>query len=85
MWADWEDHPWRHYYINEPAQTLDGSYVILHQWIVVNKQMKVRVYSVDQDMVWGIFSMSSELVLILPRMVLSLFVVILLRRSMQRT
>ena len=56
MWADWEASPWRHYFINELAQTLDGSYVMLHRWIVVNKQMEVEVYLVDQNMVWMVFS-----------------------------
>jgi len=52
MWADWETNPWRHYYVNELAQTLDGSYVMLHRWIVANKQMAVEVYLVNQNMVW---------------------------------
>jgi hypothetical protein len=55
MWADWEASPWRHYYINELAQALDGSYVMLHRWIVVNKQMEVEVYLVDQNVVWIVF------------------------------
>ena len=37
---------------NELAQTLDGSYVMLHRWIVANKQMAVEVYLVNQNMVW---------------------------------
>ena len=52
MWADWDASPWRHYYINELAQTFDGSYVMLHRWIVANRQMEVEVYLVDQDTVW---------------------------------
>lgn len=51
MWADWEDNPWRHYYINELAQTLDGGYVMLQRWIVVNKQLEVEVYFVNQNLV----------------------------------
>jgi len=52
MWADWEVTPWRHYYINELAQTLDGSYVMLQRWIMVNNQMQVEVYLASWNMVW---------------------------------
>jgi hypothetical protein len=52
MWADWEVNPWRHYYINELAQTLDGSYVMLQRWIMADKQMEVEIYPVNHNVVW---------------------------------
>lgn len=53
MWADWEVNQWRHYYINELAQTSEGNYVMLQRWVVVGKRMRVEVYSVDHNMVWA--------------------------------
>jgi hypothetical protein len=36
MWADWQQSPDRHFYINEVARTRDGRYLVPRRWIVQN-------------------------------------------------
>jgi hypothetical protein len=38
MWADWENAPDRHFYVDEVACTKAGKYVIPKRWIVVDKK-----------------------------------------------
>ena len=36
MWADWENSPDRHFYVNEVAHTTAGRYVLPKRWVVVD-------------------------------------------------
>jgi len=36
MWADWENSPERHFYIDEVAHTKAGQYILPKRWIVVD-------------------------------------------------
>lgn len=38
MWADWENSPDRHFYVEEPACTKAGCYVLPKRWVVVNSK-----------------------------------------------
>ena len=38
MWADWNNSPGRHFYVNEPARTKAGQYMLPKRWIVVDKE-----------------------------------------------
>jgi len=58
---------------------------MLQRWVVVNKQMEVEVYLVNQNTVWTAFFVNSELVLTLSRMVILLSVITPLNKCMQRT
>jgi len=38
MWADWENAPDRHFYVDEVACTKAGKYILPKRWVVVNKE-----------------------------------------------
>jgi hypothetical protein len=46
MWANWEETPYKHFYVNELAQLDDGSLVIPICWVVLNKQVYANLYYV---------------------------------------
>ena len=39
MWADWENTPDRHFYIEEVACTKTGQYILPKRWIIINKKV----------------------------------------------
>ncbi|KAF5352908.1 hypothetical protein D9758_007948 [Tetrapyrgos nigripes] len=49
MWADWQSavNCHRHFYVNEVAQTVSGSYVFIKRWVTVKKNVHVEVWEVD--------------------------------------
>lgn len=38
VWADWENAPDRHFYVDEVARTTAGRYVLPKRWIIVDKK-----------------------------------------------
>jgi hypothetical protein len=38
MWADWENSPDRHFYVDEVARTKSGQYFLPKRWIVIDKK-----------------------------------------------
>ena len=38
MWADWENAPDHHFYVNEVACTKAGQYILPKQWIIIDKK-----------------------------------------------
>lgn len=37
MWADWDNSPDRHFYVDEVASTKAGKYILPRRWIVADK------------------------------------------------
>lgn len=46
MWADWENSPDRHFYVDEVACTKTGKYILPKRWIVVDKKEYAEGHSV---------------------------------------
>ncbi|KZS91021.1 hypothetical protein SISNIDRAFT_414520 [Sistotremastrum niveocremeum HHB9708] len=49
MWADWEEAPYRHFYVNELALRRDGTFVIPLRWLVVENVVHAECYPVVED------------------------------------
>lgn len=47
MWADWENAPDRHFYVDEVACTKMGKYILPKRWIVVDKKEYTEGHSVS--------------------------------------
>ena len=39
MWADWENAPERHFYVDKVARTTAGQYMFPKRWIIVNDKV----------------------------------------------
>jgi len=46
MWADWENSPDRHFYVDEVARTEAGEYILPKRWIIVDKKECVEGHPV---------------------------------------
>jgi hypothetical protein len=46
MWADWDNSPDRHFYVNEVACTKAGKYIFPKRWVIFNKQECVEAHPV---------------------------------------
>jgi hypothetical protein len=46
MWADWENSPDRHFYVDEVAYTKAGKYIIPKRWVLVDKKECVEGHPV---------------------------------------
>ncbi|KAH9828836.1 uncharacterized protein C8Q71DRAFT_863691 [Rhodofomes roseus] len=64
MWADWENTPYRHFYIREAARLHDGRYVLILRWIVERSTVYADVYELNHTT--GLFGMYDPEVLRIP-------------------
>ncbi|KAJ7318546.1 hypothetical protein DFH08DRAFT_917520 [Mycena albidolilacea] len=59
MWANWEGASYRHFYVKELAQCINGKYIVPLKWIVYKKQVHCDAYLVMRE-ASGIFTVEEH-------------------------